>query len=303
MRSVFLCLLLLGIADAQYTDPASVTCGSPVVTSRIVGGTDALEGAWPWQISLRYQGSHVCGGSLISNQWVLTAAHCFGYSLKPSSYKVYVGVYKIFQPSRNEESFNVQQVILDSAYSGTGSDGDIALIKLSSTVTFNNFIQPVCLTSAATLFQPGMECWVTGWGNVQYGASLPYPETLQEVKIELISRETCIKMYHINSMLPPTVPMIQEDQICAGYKSGKKDSCQGDSGGPLVCNLQGVWYQVGLVSWGDECALPNRPGVYTLVSKYHPWLTSYRATTNILSSSYVPRISLLLLGLTLFLHW
>ncbi|KAM4632441.1 transmembrane protease serine 9-like [Discoglossus pictus] len=307
---LFLFLVILQVTQQQVypTTAAPPTCGSSLVSSRIVGGTGATEGKWPWQISLRYKGSHICGGSLISNQWVMTAAHCFEYSLSPSVYQVRLGAYKLAVTSTHELLSNVQSVTINSLYNGPGSIGDIALLKLSSPVTYTEYILPVCVPRPSMTFPDGMNCWVTGWGNVKSGVDLPYPQTLQEVMTPIISRATCDKMYHINSGISSSVPIVLDGQICAGYKVGQKDSCQGDSGGPLVCKVNGVWYQAGIVSWGDGCADANRPGVYTLVPAYQSWLSSYNAiftesdsskTFTVPDSSHFFTVSTLLLGICL----
>ncbi|CAH2308070.1 transmembrane protease serine 9-like [Pelobates cultripes] len=234
-------------------------------SSRIVGGADASERSWPWQISLQYQRSHICGGSLISTRSVLTAAHCFAAPIDPSDYTVVLGAYQLSVPNSNAVTSQVQSIVVNSQYTGTGSSGDIALITLSSAVTYTEYIRPVCLPSSSSDFQNGMDCWTTGWGDIYYDVSLPSPKTLQQVMLPLISRDDCNAMYNIGSQ-SGTTNLVQSDQICAGYAAGGKDSCQGDSGGPLVCQVGSVWYQVGIVSNGEKCALPNRPGIYTLVS-------------------------------------
>ncbi|KAM3916902.1 transmembrane protease serine 9-like [Leptodactylus fuscus] len=278
-----LLIVTVSLATRTYTPPVisnfttatPPSCGKPVIANRIVGGASANEGEWPWQISLRYEGSHICGGSLISEQWVVSAAHCFNSSKNPSDFKVGLGVYRLKIPSLHEVVTNVQRIIVNSQYSGDGESGDIALIRLSSPIIYTQYIKPVCVPPSSMSFSAGIPCWVTGWGDTGSGVRLPYPQTLQQVMVPLINNSACDFMYHINSNIPASSKIIQSDQICAGYQAGDKDSCQGDSGGPLVCNTNGAWYLTGIVSWGEGCALPNRPGVYTYVPDYYKWIYSY----------------------------
>ncbi|XP_053550126.1 uncharacterized protein LOC128641613 [Bombina bombina] len=321
-----LCLLILGIiqvaqATVSPSPSTSVTtttsrpvCGSPLISSRIVGGTNAVEGKWPWQISLKYQGSHICGGSLISNHWVMTAAHCFENSVLASLYKVRLGAYQLSLTNAHEVTSDVKRIIVHPNYTTANSYGDIALLELSSPVTYTDYILPICVPSAEISFPNDMECWVTGWGNIKSSENLPYPQTLQEVMTPIISRSSCDAMYHIGSGISSSVTIILGSQICAGYQAGQKDSCQGDSGGPLVCKINGIWYQAGIVSWGDGCAEENRPGVYTLVSEFNSWLISNKAITsdstkNPYTGSSSPSgsahtliVSAVLLGICFLLH-
>ncbi|OCT61865.1 hypothetical protein XELAEV_18047896mg [Xenopus laevis] len=217
---------------------------------------------------------HICGSSLIDSQWAISAAHCFARPIFLSDYKVNLGAYQLSVPSGI--FVDVAAVYIHPTFRGPSSSGDIALIKLANPVPFTDYIIPVCIPTPNVFFPNGMNCVVTGWGTISQQVSLPYPRTLQKVQVPIIGRAPCDQMYHIdNPSLSASQSIILWDMICAGYKTGKKDSCQGDSGGPLVCHWNGSWLLAGIVSWGFGCALPNRPGVYTSVTTYSTWIKAY----------------------------
>ncbi|KAJ1125843.1 hypothetical protein NDU88_004260 [Pleurodeles waltl] len=260
-----------------YLTMASVeVCGRPLASSRIVGGQDAAEGAWPWQASIHVYKQHVCGGSIITNRWVLSAAHCYYKRDYPmSSYRVCLGMYQLSLPNPNSACYAVKNVIVNSLYAQEGGPGDIMLLELEETVSFSDFILPICLPDSSNYFPSGLDCWVTGWGDIGSTRPLNYPKTLQQVMLPLIDQQTCDDLYHEYSLVSPSIPIILRDMICAGYEKGQKDSCQGDSGGPLACKSNGSWFQIGIVSWGAGCALPKVPGVYTLVTVYESWIQKH----------------------------
>ncbi|XP_073505013.1 serine protease 27-like [Phyllobates terribilis] len=293
-KNLICVLLVLYVATSNPADGGSV-CGSPQVTGRIVGGSDAVEGEWPWQVSLMQRKEddfyHACGGSLITPEWVLTAAHCFNGDLDFRNYKVILGLYKLQSENPNGVVRSVKTVEIHSQYKEKWHNWDIALVKLSSPVPYTKYILPVCLPSASVTFPCGLECWVAGWGDIHCGVGLPSPGTLQNVKVPLIDHETCDKILHENSDLSNANTLVDDTMICAGYTKGGKDSCQGDSGGPLVCKVNGTWYQPGVVSWGSGCALPNRPGVYTLVTSYQSWIRSYIPELSFYDVANIPQPS------------
>ncbi|CAO2583456.1 Prss8, partial [Lemmus lemmus] len=165
----------------------------------------------------------------------------------------------------------VAAILVPHNYSRVELGADLALLRLASPARLSPSVRPVCLPRASHRFAHGTACWATGWGDVQEAVSLQTPRPLQQLEVPLISRETCSCLYNINAV-PEEPHTIQQDMLCAGYVKGGKDACQGDSGGPLSCPVEGLWYLAGIVSWGDACGAPNRPGVYTLTSTYASWI-------------------------------
>uniref|UniRef100_A0A672PY22 Peptidase S1 domain-containing protein n=1 Tax=Sinocyclocheilus grahami TaxID=75366 RepID=A0A672PY22_SINGR len=246
-----------------------IVCGQAPLNTRIVGGVNTPDGSWPWQVSMHspLYGGHFCGGSLINNEWVLTAAHCLPDA---SSLHVYLGRRTQQGVNTNEISRNVRTIIVHSSYNSNTNNNDIALLRLSSTVTFNNYIRPVCLAAQNSVFPSGTSSWITGWGDVQSGGtntlSLPSPGILQETMVPVVNNVQCNTLLGSGS--------VTSNMMCAGLTQGGKDTCQGDSGGPMVSQQCSVWVQSGITSWGYGCAHPNSPGVYTSVSRYQNWITN-----------------------------
>uniref|UniRef100_A0A4W4F029 Peptidase S1 domain-containing protein n=1 Tax=Electrophorus electricus TaxID=8005 RepID=A0A4W4F029_ELEEL len=242
-------------------------CGNASLNNRIVGGQDVLPGAWPWQVSLYSTafGQHFCGGSLITKDWVMTAAHCFT-SVNFRDMLVYLGKQTQHGYNPRQISRRVTQVVCHPNYKSNTNDNDITLLQLNESVSFTNYIRPVCLAAQGSNFRAGTLSWITGWGNIPSGEELPFPGVLQEVALPIVDRKQCENLVGAG--------LITKNMICAGLLKGGKDSCQGDSGGPMVSKQGTVWIQSGITSWGEGCAQPRSPGVYTQVSQYQNWIST-----------------------------
>ncbi|XP_038163527.1 transmembrane protease serine 6 isoform X3 [Cyprinodon tularosa] len=248
------------------SDENQCDCGLRQFSSRIVGGSDASEGEWPWQASLQVRGTHICGGALISNQWVVSAAHCFydDRLYSPSVWTVYLGKLLLNRSSPTEEVARVKQIHLHHYYDDESHDYDLALLKLDrpAYALLTGYARPACLPPPTHQLEPGLLCWVTGWGTQQEGGSAS--NVLQKVDVRLVSEEACIRSYGY---------IVTPRMLCAGYRSGGKDACQGDSGGPLVCQEpSGRWFLAGVVSWGRGCGRPDYYGVYTRITRLTDWV-------------------------------
>lgn len=241
--------------------------------SRIIGGQDAQPGAWPWQVHYTTSESS-CGGSLISNQWVLTAAHCITRD-ELNHTEVQLGVVKLDDGSNSTKvTRKLSEIICHPEYDSLTYENDICLLKLLAPVNFTDYIQPVCLASENSTFHDGIMSWVTGFGVTDSGST---SNTLQEVEVPIVGNNRCHCYYQgfPNDFIIYNEKLNLNTYLCAGLKEGGRDSCQGDSGGPLVVQHQNssVWVQAGIVSFGFGCALPKIPGVYARVSQYQRWIS------------------------------
>ncbi|KAJ8351248.1 hypothetical protein SKAU_G00227240 [Synaphobranchus kaupii] len=251
-----------------FTRPAPPTIhAQQVVHHRIVGGYDAVQGEIPWQVALVDKSSQVvfCGGTILSEHWVITAAHCLVEGRKDSLI-IRVGEHNVRYTDGLEQDHKVAEQHLHPYYNPRMNlyNHDIALLRLETPIRFTDYALPICLGPKAftkSLVQKGSMATVSGWGRVRFqGAE---SAVLQKVEVPFVDRTEC---------KDSSSDRISHYMFCAGYYEQEKDSCQGDSGGPHTNRYHGTWFLTGIVSWGEECAKEGKYGVYTRVSHYHRWI-------------------------------
>jgi len=217
------------------------------LSSAVVNGVEAEPGEFPWQASLSPDASltngthyHICGGSLIHPNWVMTASHCVTNTNEMS---IILGAHNIEQSESTYQTFRTVQIIMHPNYNDFTLDNDIALLELDRPAQLNDFVQVIPLATEAqmpSLASPGTELTVSGWGELANGQ---YPSILQEVSEPVIEQDKCNRMYRGG---------VTNNMMCVGDGGG--GSCYGDSGGPLVTSLSSApMYQIGIVSWGNRC--------------------------------------------------
>ncbi|KAI1882970.1 hypothetical protein AGOR_G00240370 [Albula goreensis] len=231
--------------------------------SRIVGGSPAAPGSWPWLVNLRLDGGLMCGGVLVDSSWVVTAAHCFSGSRGENYWTAVVGEFDITKTDPDEQVMKVNRIITHPKFNPKTFNNDIALVELTSPVVLSDRVTPVCLPSGQ---EPpvGSPCLVAGWGSMYEDG--PPADLVMEAKVPLLPQNTC------RSALGKE--LVTNTMFCAGYLSGGIDSCQGDSGGPLIHQdrISGRFHLYGITSWGDGCGEKGKPGVYTRVMAFSDWI-------------------------------
>ncbi|XP_003412151.1 prothrombin [Loxodonta africana] len=254
------------------------------IAGRIVEGWDAEQGIAPWQVMLFRKSPQelLCGASLISDRWILTAAHCLLYppwdkNFTENDLLVRLGKHSRTRYERNFEKISMlEKIYIHPRYNWRDNlDRDIALLKLKKPIAFSNYIHPVCLPdkeTAARLLQAGYKGRVTGWGNLKEtwtaSTSEVQPSVLQVVHLPIVERPVCKASTRIR---------ITDNMFCAGFKPNegqRGDACEGDSGGPFVMKspFNNRWYQMGIVSWGEGCDRDGKYGFYTHVFRLKRWI-------------------------------
>ncbi|XP_043120010.1 trypsin-3-like [Puntigrus tetrazona] len=235
MKTIVLILLLVAFSSGD----------------KIIGGYECRPHSQPWQVYLS-DNRFSCGGSLINERWVMSAAHC---TFIKNDLLIRLGTHNLRATESTEQRIRAEKIIPFPKYNNRPHNNDITLIKLRNPATLNNYVRPIPLPNNCT--SAGEQCLVSGWGRTEAGPA----SALQCLDLPVISNKLCKRAYG---------PLITKNMFCAGFMQGEKDSCQGDSGGPVVCGgkLKGV------VSFGEGCAKPDFPGVYVEVCRYTKWINS-----------------------------
>jgi len=245
----------------------SCTCGASHREERIVGGSIAEVNSYPWLAALQYRHKFYCGGALISNRYILTAAHCV-HGVPKDQITIVLG-----EHDRNETDESLTQYRKIASFERHPEfqratfNNDIAVLRMDRPIRFNKYISPACLPIDYEEEDfDGEIGMVAGWGRTEEKGKPSH--ILREVPVPIMTNDECTKTKYTTREITTTM-------MCAGYPNGKLDACQGDSGGPLNWepnDSKDTRYVIGIVSWGQGCARPGYPGVYTRITKYLEWI-------------------------------
>nr|XP_020633913.1 acrosin-like [Pogona vitticeps] len=283
MRWLLLLLLVLVSASFRPTQARGNVCDRvcgrrPLAISdgtglRILGGTNALPGMWPWVVSFQFLTRdgyrHFCAGSLINSRWVVSSAHCFYIQkyLKVEYWRVQIGATERSKPGPDAQTRSIKRLVDHEHFSRRLNLNDITLIELDKPVICNDYVQPACLPEQHLPMDTLTHCYVCGWGVTKITRRPVYADILQEAKVHLISNDVCNSTrYYPGS--------VRTDHICALADEAKMDRCEGDGGGPLMCRLERSerYWVIGITSWGRGCTLGKWPGVFTSTHYFYHWI-------------------------------
>lgn len=279
--------LLVVLAGTTQLSAAPSDQNSSPIDPQIVGGEEAEPGAWPAMAAIvnaniedGFDG-YYCGGTVISPEWVLTAAHCFydatNRLMQADEIDVILGQHLL---SSNEgQRIDAIEIILHPDHRLETYENDIGLIRLRE--AWDGEVMLLAQTSIAHRVEADdLPVTVIGWGDRDSSMSSDFPDALHQVTIPIVNNSICLEAMSPN--------LVTTSMMCAGLVEGGKDACKGDSGGPLMVSSDRYWIQVGIVSWGKNCAQPNLYGVYTRVSDYFSWVENQTGETAELAPLPIP---------------
>ncbi|CAO1401444.1 unnamed protein product [Diamesa serratosioi] len=252
--------------------PQNIQCGFPSIRNKkndfalkIIGGKSSRRGQWPWQVAIlnRFKEAF-CGGTLISPNFVLTAAHCVRKRLF-----VKLAEHNLQAVDGNEMEFRIEIAIKHPKYDKKTVDNDIALLKLPQSMERSHYIGFACLPERLQQLPVGHTCTIIGWGKRRHNDDSG-TNVLHEAEVPIISNEECKSVYYDYT--------ITKNMFCAGHKKGRIDTCAGDSGGPILCRdskkSNKPWTVYGITSFGDGCGKKNKFGIYTKLTNYVDFIWS-----------------------------
>lgn len=280
--------------------PLQAGCGhrnTEGVGFRITGNSDheAEYGEFPWMLAILKEevaadqvlNVYQCGGSLITPNVVLTAAHCVE-GKAPNILKVRAGEWDT--QTKNElfphSDHSVSDVVIHDKFYKGGLHNDVALLFLKDSIPLAEHINTVCLPPQNQIFD-GKRCFVTGWGKDVFGKEGKYQAILKKIELPTVPHPKCQENLRKTRLGRRFI--LHESFMCAGGEPGK-DSCKGDGGSPLVCPVDGKpghYYQAGIVAWGIGCGEANVPGVYVNIAKFRTWIDQKLAAKNLPATAYV----------------
>ncbi|XP_044740803.1 venom protease-like [Chrysoperla carnea] len=271
------------MTQQTYPLPSADVCGSQAKDAelpRIVGGFDVNAGQFPWVVALGYSESRsepnwLCGGTIITQRHILSAAHC----IRDDLYIVRYGTLNIHTDPYPRDVL-VEEARRHEQYDATYISNDISIIKVAEDIQFTDtpLVRPICLPVDPPIRNMKFERtypFVAGWGSLWFNG--PSSDRLQGLQLPIVTNAQCK-----NKFANFKSAVIDDRVICAGFTKGSKDSCRGDSGGPLMWpyappgseQKQIKFFQIGVISYGYRCAEPGFPGVYVRVTQYIDWILS-----------------------------
>jgi len=241
-----------------------IMCGTSQRHARIVNGKETSAGSYPWTVGIQFGEKLYCGGAIVSNLFVVTAAHCVK-GINTRHIKLVIGDHDRRKQEPFQEIRTIHKVFIRPDFVKRTFNNDIALIKINREIEFNDYIRPVCLPAIDRSYN-GQNTTVVGWGKLSEGGKPA--DILMEVTVPVIKQMKCRKQTRYRTS------EITENMMCAGYDEGVLDACQGDSGGPMIWRSDSdePYTQIGIVSWGQGCARKGYPGVYTRLGRYIDWI-------------------------------
>jgi len=255
----------------ETTTPQQVVCGVPTIgsQSKIVGGDVAEPGTWPWQVWFKIDHSDrhstpYCGGTVVADRWVVTAAHCTDGNAR-GLMRVILGDWDRTTYEDHEREFAIAEVFQFPNYTINSYEisYDISLLKLQGRVVYTDYILPACLPSQGEPVDLDAECWISGWGRTENEFELT--DMLREARVHVLTNEQCQNIWGSGILIS------DDSHICTNT-SQDVGTCNGDSGGPLACKNAGKFYVQGATSFGSSVSCTHRPSAFTRVAQFRDWI-------------------------------